>query len=150
MADNKKSPVMVHKVALVNNANLSTQFVPIPNTEVAEVRHEETGEIVTPYVPPKMIKQFEFCSKREMRAVRKARILKMRFPNAMLFAQREDGTHHPVSMKKRVPDFKIEPNYVSHNWLNVAKPGVPIEEQKPAMTLYRVAELRSDLFQKKA
>lgn len=135
MNGNKQSPVMVHKYTLVNNANLDQQFVTVREGRAAFV---DADGIEVPEIPEVLVKQFEYCSKRQLRAIRKGRLLKMKHKVGMLFAQREDGTHYPVSLKKR--ELGNIPAQVSHEaraWLMVAKPGVPIEDQKAAMAMHR-------------
>jgi hypothetical protein len=147
-----RSAVMGYKIALVNNANLNQMYVNVPGTEVMETRDEETGEIVTPYVPPKTIQQFEYASKRLSRAIRKARALaKAGNRSIMLFCVRENGQHFPINYRKQQYEMKNEPaNMGARFALNLAIPGTPIETQTKAMALFRVAEMRPDLLQQKA
>jgi hypothetical protein len=72
----KISPVIGYKIAVINNANLNSEFV-------NEVR------------------QFVRASKRQMRAVRKARLMGGRNQGIQLFGERKDGTHFPVSLRQR-------------------------------------------------
>jgi hypothetical protein len=128
-----QSPVKVHKIALVNGANLNEQFVVIKPAE-AEIRE---GDMILQRAHPAVLrKQFEFASKRRPRAIRKAR--KMGRAAVMLFAMREDGTHFPISIKQRQVEVK---KYVDRTRSQLALrdvvPGVPIDEQKKGMSLYR-------------
>jgi hypothetical protein len=131
---NTRSPVMVHKYTLVNNANLDQQFVVVRPAEPAVM---EGDVVLVPAVDEVVVKQFEYCSKRQLRAIRKGRLLKTKHHVGMLFAQREDGTHYPVSLKKReLGTFKPFSDSAKA-WLAAAKAGVPIEEQKKAMEMHR-------------
>lgn len=132
--NNKQSPVMVHKFSLVNNANLDQQFVIVREFRAAYIDAEG---VEVPEIPEVAVKQFEYCSKRQLRAIRKGRLLKMKHKAGMLFAQREDGAHYPVSLKKRELGMPKPYNGDAKAWLMVAKPGVPIEEQKEAMAMHR-------------
>lgn len=67
-------PVMGYKISVVNGANLN--------------QVEVNGVI-----------QFIYASKRLSRAIRKARLMSATSPNIMLFGQRENGEHFPVSYR---------------------------------------------------
>ena len=73
---NNQSPVVGFKIAIVNNANLGNEYV-------NEVR------------------QYVKASKRQARAIRKARLMGGRDKNIVLFGERKDGTHFPVSLRPR-------------------------------------------------
>ena len=73
---NNQSPVVGFKIAIVNNANLGSEYV-------NEVR------------------QYVKASKRQARAIRKARLMGGRDKNIVLFGERQDGTHFPVSLRPR-------------------------------------------------
>lgn len=115
---NNKSRVMGYKIAIVNNANLSEQMV---------------GEV----------RQFEYASKRLQRAIRKARkMARDGYKNVVLFGQRENGEHFPISYRKT---REFQPDKVdrtrSRMALRLAMPGTPIEDQKKFMALHRVERI---------
>jgi DNA-binding protein len=141
MERSNKSPVMGYKIAIVNNANMQTQFVNVPGSGREEVRDAESGEIVTPGIPEKQVKQFEYASKRLSRAIRKARKLAQAGNRSiMLFCVRENGEHFPINYRKSQYELKNEPaNAGARFALKLAMPGTPIEDQKTAMGLYRTS-----------
>lgn len=93
----EQSPVVGYKIAIVSGADLRNEFKVIS----PEVKDEE-GNVTQQEVKER---QFIFASKRQMRAVRKARKLIGSHKSVMLFGQRKDGTHFPVSLKIRKPMF---------------------------------------------
>jgi hypothetical protein len=149
MARSNQSPVMGYKIALVNGANLNQQYVEVPGTAKEEVK-DEAGNVTSPAIPAKLVKQFENASKRQPRAIRKARKMMMAGHKAvMLFGQRENGEHFPVSIRKTREHKPMESRPSSRLYLSQAMPGRPIEEQVEAMTLYRISLVKSELLVKK-
>jgi hypothetical protein len=84
---NNQSPVVGFKIAIVNNADLHNEYkvVKAPTAERPEVTE----------------RQFVRASKRQARAIRKARLMGGRDKNIVLFGERQDGTHFPVSLRPR-------------------------------------------------
>jgi hypothetical protein len=93
MHKSEKSPVVGYKIAIVNNADLNNQF-----KVIAPALLNEEGEVVT---SEKTQQQFVYASKRMMRAVRKARTMLGSHKHVQLFGMRKDGTHFPVSLRRR-------------------------------------------------
>lgn len=89
-----QSPVIGYKIAIVNGADLNREFRMV----APAVIDEESQEIL---IPAKMEQQFVRASKRQMRAVRKARTMMNHQRNILLFGERKDGTHFPISLKAR-------------------------------------------------
>lgn len=146
---NNKSPVLGYKIALVNNANLNQQYV-ITQPAVPEQRFED-GTLAMPAIPEKSVKQFEYASKRLMRAIRKARKLAQAGNRSiMLFCQRENGQHFPINYrKKQFTSQELSLGHGAQVALKMAIPGTPIEEQKQAMTMFRVLSKQRPLLTKK-
>jgi hypothetical protein len=94
MHKSEKSPVVGYKIAIVNNADLNNQFKVI----APAVIDEESQEVL---IPQKTQQQFVYASKRMMRAVRKARTMLGSHKHVQLFGMRKDGTHFPVSLRRR-------------------------------------------------
>jgi hypothetical protein len=103
-----KSPVMGYKIAIVNNANLNQQYVVIQPAV-----YDEEGKVIT---PEKSVQQFVYASKRLMRAVRKARTMLGSYKYIQLFGQRQDGSHFPVSLKKRTQAPVRAPEVIKPLW----------------------------------
>lgn len=144
MERSNRSPVMTYKIALVNNANLTEQFVVHREGRAAFI---DANGVEVPAIPEVSVKQFEYASKRLQRAIRKARKIAQAGNRAvMLFCQRENGQHFPVNYRKPQFEMKNEPpNMGARLALRSAIPGMPIEEQKPHMALFRAFEARPDL-----
>lgn len=147
MERSNRSPVMTYKIALVNNANLNQVYVDVPGTAQDAIMDEDGVTVLKAAVPARQIKQFEYASKRLQRAIRKARKIAQAGNRAvMLFCQRENGQHFPVNYRKPQFEMKNEPpNMGARLALRSAIPGMPIEEQKPHMALFRAFEARPDL-----
>lgn len=79
-----------YKIAIVNNANLADST------------------------------QFVTASKRLSRAINKARLLSMGNRAIMLFGERQDGTHFPVSLKKT--KWEVPKGNGCNSWA-IAEPG---------------------------
>jgi CRISPR/Cas system-associated protein endoribonuclease Cas2 len=93
MFKSQTSPIIGYKIAIVNGADLNNEFkllVPEEKDEEGNVTKAEVKE-----------RQFVRASKRQMRAVRKARTMIGSYKNVMLFGERKDGTHFPVTLRPR-------------------------------------------------
>jgi hypothetical protein len=94
MFKSQTSPIIGFKIAIVNGADLNREYKLI----APAVIDEESQQVLIPEVKER---QWVRASKRQMRAVRKARTMIGSHKNVMLFGERKDGTHFPVSLKAR-------------------------------------------------